>query len=68
MVATASDTPLREARRTLRPMPAAERTFPIAHISDIHCGGPHFMPSLMDRAIGEINDLAARTSSSAPAT
>ena len=38
-------------------MPAAERSFTIAHISDIHCGGPHFMPSLMDRAIGEINDL-----------
>jgi len=31
--------------------------FQIAHISDIHCGGPHFMPSLMERAIGEINDL-----------
>ena len=38
-------------------MPAADRTFQIAHISDIHCGGPHFMPSLMDRAIGEINDM-----------
>jgi 3',5'-cyclic AMP phosphodiesterase CpdA len=38
-------------------MPAADRTFQIAHISDIHCGGPHFMPSLMERAIGEINDL-----------
>ena len=39
-------------------MPAADRTFQIAHISDIHCGGPHFMPSLMERAIGEINDLS----------
>ena len=38
-------------------MPAADRIFQIAHISDIHCGGPHFMPSLMERAIGEINDL-----------
>ena len=38
-------------------MPAADRAFQIAHISDIHCGGPHFMPSLMERAIGEINDL-----------
>src|SRR5262245_38008792 len=57
MVATASDTPLlQRAGRTLRPMPA-ERNFTIAHISDIHCGGPHFLPSLMDRAIGEINDL-----------
>ena len=38
-------------------MPATDRIFQIAHISDIHCGGPHFMPSLMERAIGEINDL-----------
>ena len=39
-------------------MPAADRVFQIAHISDIHCGGPHFMPSLMERAIGEINDMS----------
>jgi 3',5'-cyclic-AMP phosphodiesterase len=39
-------------------MPPADRVFQIAHLSDIHCGGPHFMPSLMERAIGEINDLA----------
>src|SRR5438132_2875688 len=39
-------------------MPAADRVFQIAHISDLHCGGPHFMPSLMERAIGEINELA----------
>jgi 3',5'-cyclic-AMP phosphodiesterase len=32
--------------------------FQIAHISDLHCGGPHFLPSLMERAIGEINDLS----------
>jgi 3',5'-cyclic AMP phosphodiesterase CpdA len=38
-------------------MPAADRVFQIAHISDIHCGGPHFVPSLIERAIGEINDL-----------
>jgi 3',5'-cyclic-AMP phosphodiesterase len=31
--------------------------FKIAHISDLHCGGPYFMPSLMERAIGEVNDL-----------
>ena len=28
----------------------------IAHISDIHCGEPHFVPGLMERAINEIND------------
>jgi 3',5'-cyclic-AMP phosphodiesterase len=33
-------------------------TFTIAHISDIHCGGPYFVPDLMERAISEINDLA----------
>src|SRR4029453_1174974 len=57
MVATASDTPLAQGRTYTSTMPAAERTLTIAHISDIHSGGPHFMPSLMDRAIGEINDL-----------
>jgi Icc protein len=39
-------------------MAAAERTFQIAHISDLHCGGPYFLPSLMERAIGEINDMS----------
>jgi Icc protein len=29
----------------------------IAHISDIHCGGPDFVPNLIERAIIEINDL-----------
>ena len=29
----------------------------LAHISDIHCGDPHFVPDLMERAISEINDL-----------
>ena len=29
----------------------------IAHLSDLHCGDPHFVPDLMDRAIAEINDL-----------
>src|SRR5213594_1915986 len=33
-------------------------TFKIAHISDLHCGGPHFVPNLMERAISEINELA----------
>ena len=32
--------------------------FTIAQISDIHCGSPHFVPSLLERAIAEINDLA----------
>lgn len=32
-------------------------TFTIAHISDIHCGGPYFLPNLLERAIVEINDL-----------
>ena len=32
--------------------------FTIAQISDLHCGSPHFVPSLLDRAIAEINELA----------
>ncbi len=31
--------------------------FTIAQISDIHCGSPHFVPSLLERAIAEINEL-----------
>ncbi|HEY7197937.1 MAG TPA: metallophosphoesterase [Gaiellaceae bacterium] len=31
----------------------------IAHISDLHCGSPHFVPNLMERAITEINELEA---------
>ena len=31
--------------------------FRIAHISDLHCGGPYFVPSLLERAVREINDL-----------
>jgi 3',5'-cyclic-AMP phosphodiesterase len=34
-------------------------SFTIAHLSDIHCGDPHFVPDLMERAIAEINDLEA---------
>jgi Icc protein len=30
----------------------------IAHLSDLHCGGPYFVPSLMERAISEINELS----------
>ncbi|HWJ31507.1 MAG TPA: metallophosphoesterase [Gaiellaceae bacterium] len=29
----------------------------IAHLSDLHCGDPHFVPDLMERAIAEINEL-----------
>src|ERR687896_977165 len=35
----------------------SKSAFTIAHLSDIHCGDPNFVPSLMDRAIGEINEL-----------
>jgi 3',5'-cyclic AMP phosphodiesterase CpdA len=31
--------------------------FTIAQLSDIHCGGPDFVPNLMERAVNEINDL-----------
>jgi Icc protein len=31
--------------------------FTIAQISDIHCGGPDFVPNLMERAVTEINEL-----------
>ncbi len=31
--------------------------FRIAHLSDLHCGEQYFEPSLLDRAIGEINEL-----------
>ena len=30
----------------------------IAHISDIHAGSPYFVPSLMDRVVVELNELA----------
>jgi Icc protein len=33
------------------------RVFRIAHISDLHCGSPYFVPDLLDRAIMEINEL-----------
>ena len=39
-------------------MPAgANGPFVIAHLSDLHCGGPYFLPDLLERAITEINDL-----------
>jgi 3',5'-cyclic AMP phosphodiesterase CpdA len=33
------------------------RPVKVAQISDIHCGSPHFVPTLLDRAIVEINEL-----------
>ena len=32
--------------------------FTIAQISDLHCGAPHFVPSLLERTISEVNELA----------
>jgi len=29
----------------------------IAQISDLHCGEPHFVPALLERAIAEVNEL-----------
>ena len=31
--------------------------FTVAHLSDLHCGSPHFVPSLLDRALVEVNEL-----------
>jgi 3',5'-cyclic AMP phosphodiesterase CpdA len=39
-------------------MAAGNGEFTIAHISDLHCGGPYFVPGLMERAINEINELS----------
>jgi 3',5'-cyclic AMP phosphodiesterase CpdA len=30
----------------------------IAHISDLHAGSPYFVPSLMERVVVEVNELA----------
>ena len=35
-------------------------TFTIAHLSDIHCGEPHFVPDLMERAIARDQRARAR--------
>ncbi len=32
--------------------------FRIAQLSDPHCGAPHFVPELLDRAIEEVNELS----------
>jgi 3',5'-cyclic-AMP phosphodiesterase len=34
-----------------------DRPFIIAQLSDLHCGGPYFVPNLLERAISEVNDL-----------
>jgi 3',5'-cyclic AMP phosphodiesterase CpdA len=31
--------------------------FTIAQLSDLHCGSPYFQPSLLDRALVEVNEL-----------
>jgi Icc protein len=36
----------------------ADGVFRIAHISDLHCGSPHFQADLLERAIEEINALS----------
>ena len=37
---------------------AAMNGITIAQLSDLHCGSPHFVPSLLERAIEEVNELA----------
>src|ERR671931_349393 len=37
---------------------AGNSRFTIAHLSDLHCGGPYFVPNLMERAISEVNELS----------
>ena len=32
-------------------------SFTVAQLSDLHCGSPHFVPSLLERAIVEVNEL-----------
>src|SRR5262245_16639494 len=44
-------------RRLPRMAGVANGALSIAHISDLHCGGPHFVPTLLERAISEINDM-----------
>ena len=36
----------------------ATNSFTIAQISDLHCGEAHFVPTLLERAIAEINELS----------
>src|SRR5215211_3804196 len=39
-------------------MAGKDGSFTIAQLSDLHCGGPHFVPNLLERAIAEINELS----------
>src|SRR5205807_7776557 len=36
---------------------ADDPSFTIAHLSDLHCGSPYFVANLLERAIGEINEM-----------
>ena len=38
-------------------MKSTDRRRVIAHISDLHCGHPHFVPEMLDQAIDELNEL-----------
>jgi 3',5'-cyclic-AMP phosphodiesterase len=46
-----------EANRSSGPGNGTGAARTIAHLSDIHCGDPHFVPDLMERAIADINEL-----------
>src|SRR5215218_5787757 len=39
-------------------MASLSKPLTIAQLSDLHCGGPYFVPELLERAIAEVNDLA----------
>ena len=39
-------------------MAHVDDVFRIAQFSDLHCGGPYFEASLLERAIVEINELS----------
>ena len=53
--------PRRRRRRAADGEPRAKKpvmtALRIAHISDLHCGSPHFQADLLERAIEEINEL-----------
>ena len=38
-------------------MATPARPYRIAHLSDLHCGGPYFEANLLERAISEVNEL-----------
>jgi 3',5'-cyclic-AMP phosphodiesterase len=38
-------------------MAGKDGSFTLAQLSDLHCGGPHFVPNMLERAIAEINEL-----------